>query len=171
MNRYVIFDRDGTLIKKVEYLKDPADIRLAHKSATTLVHLRNLGFRFGIITNQSQIDRHISSYAQVEDINLEIERRYRKFGIIFDFIKICPHLPEVNCECRKPNTKHGEEAINDYKIDRYNSYMIGDTESDMEFGIKLGLRCIRISEMKARKHNTLKYHNCNTFSKILNFIN
>jgi D-glycero-D-manno-heptose 1,7-bisphosphate phosphatase len=43
----------------------------------------------------------------------------------------CPHLPESNCNCRKPKSGMLLEAKYKHNIDMNNSWLIGDTEVDI----------------------------------------
>ena len=43
----------------------------------------------------------------------------------------CPHLPEINCQCRKPKPGMLLQAQKKYNIDMANSWMIGDKEADI----------------------------------------
>ena len=50
--------------------------------------------------------------------------------------------PESNSHRRKPNTGMLEELLKEYEIDIENSFMIGDRDSDIEFGKRGGLKTI-----------------------------
>ena len=143
--KYLILDRDGTIIRLVHHLKDPKLVEFIPGVANALEKLKGLGFRFGIISNQSVIGRGKASIEEVKAVNLRITNYFEKIGIEFDFFLFCPHKPEDNCLCRKPNTLLGETAIEDFSIDPGKSYMVGDAISDIEFGNRLGLKSIMIS--------------------------
>ena len=49
-----------------------------------------------------------------------------------DSIYYCPHVPEENCNCRKPKPGLLIKATNDFDIDLEKSYFIGDSESDLK---------------------------------------
>jgi D-glycero-D-manno-heptose 1,7-bisphosphate phosphatase len=143
--KYLILDRDGTIIRLVHHLKDPKLVEFIPGVANALEMLKGLGFRFGIISNQSVIGRGKASIEEVKAVNLRITNYFEKIGIEFDFVLFCPHKPEANCLCRKPNTLLGETAIEEFSIDPGKSYMVGDAISDIEFGSRLGLKSILIS--------------------------
>ena len=64
--------------------------------------------------------------------------------LALDDIKLCPHLSEDKCNCRKPNPGMLLEAAKEYSINLKNSYMIGDRVSDIKAGEKAGCKCIFI---------------------------
>lgn len=99
MQPYIIFDRDGTLIKDLPYLNDPEKVDLLPNAIDGLTVLKSLHFRFGIITNQSSIGRGLASWIEVESVNIKLLQICNDFGINFDFLLICPHLPEDKCDC------------------------------------------------------------------------
>ena len=144
MNNFIIFDRDGTLIEFEHYLIDPKLIKINKNTIRGLEVLITGGFKFGIISNQSIIGRGIASVEQVDIINNKMLEQFHSFGINFEFVYYCPHNPIELCSCRKPSTVLGEQAISKYQIDAGKSYMIGDMDTDIEFGNSLNLTTIKI---------------------------
>ena len=66
-------------------------------------------------------------------------------GGIIEKIYYCPHLANENCSCRKPNPGMIQQAIIDFptiKIEE--SYLIGDSDSDIIAGDKMGLNTIKV---------------------------
>lgn len=143
-NKYIFLDRDGTLIYDIPYLRDPDRIELLENATKGLIYLRNLGFRFGIITNQSGISRGLVTLDEVKAINSYLCTLLGKFDLFFDFVSLCPHAPMANCLCRKPKVLMGAQAIEKFNVDVSTSFMIGDKDSDMEFGARLNLGTVRI---------------------------
>ena len=143
-NKYVIFDRDGTLIRHVHHLHKLDQVEIFDEVSQVLEVLTRNGFRFGMVTNQSVIGRNIATQKQVENINNHIIEKITSKADRFDFVYMCPHLPETNCNCRKPSVELGKIAINQFNIDINASYYIGDQSSDFEFGRNLGLNVILI---------------------------
>ena len=146
MNKYVIFDRDGTLINHIHYLKDPNLVKLKPGAAAGLQLLLINKYRFGIITNQSIINRKIATEQEVINTNNKVRDICSDFKVNFDFINYCPHTPDENCKCRKPEIELGKVAISEFNIDVERSFYIGDQETDMEFAQRLGLKPILINQ-------------------------
>ncbi len=149
MNKYVIFDRDGTLIEHIHYLKDPNLVKLKPGTAAGLQLLLLNNFKFGIITNQSIINRKLASEQEVIDTNNKVRDICSDFKVQFDFIKYCPHTPEEMCKCRKPKIELGEKVILDFNIDVERSFYVGDQEIDVEFAQGLDLNPILINQNKS----------------------
>ena len=149
MNKYVIFDRDGTLIEHIHYLKDPNLVKLKPGTAAGMQLLLINKFRFGVITNQSIINRNLATEQEVIDTNNKVRDICGDFRAKFDFIYYCPHIPEENCNCRKPKTALGIQALTKFNIDIKKSFYVGDQKSDIEFARNLGLTPILINHMKS----------------------
>jgi HAD superfamily hydrolase (TIGR01662 family) len=149
VNKYVIFDRDGTLIEHIHYLKDPNLVKLKPGTAAGLQLLLLNNFKFGIITNQSIINRKLASEQEVIDTNNKVRDICSDFKVQFDFIKYCPHTPEEMCKCRKPKIELGEKVILDFNIDVERSFYVGDQEIDVEFAQGLDLNPILINQNKS----------------------
>ncbi len=65
-----------------------------------------------------------------------------------DDIFYCPHTPDDNCGCRKPEIGMGVDAVMKHGIDVSRSFMIGDHEKDLEFGRRLGCRSVKVGPDK-----------------------
>lgn len=141
---FVIFDRDGTLIENIPYLTDHNLINFKHDLFPALNILKSNGFNFGVITNQSVIGRRIASRETVNLINSKISNYLSSHGIIILFTLICPHNLGDQCDCRKPKPKLGKIAEK-FGVDLEKSYFVGDQESDMQFGKKLGCRVVQLN--------------------------
>jgi D-glycero-D-manno-heptose 1,7-bisphosphate phosphatase len=139
LQKFIFLDRDGTLIKLIPYLKNPAEVEVLDSSVRALNKL-SPHYKFGIITNQSLVGRGIGNMSEVSSVNQRVRDLYAKSGINFEFIYVCPHLPESGCVCRKPEPYLGKLAMTRFKIDQDRSFMVGDSVSDFEFGVNLGVR-------------------------------
>lgn len=55
-------------------------------------------------------------------------------------------MPELKraCDCRKPGTGMIEQAARDLNIDLAQSWMVGDTSTDMEAARRAGLRSVLV---------------------------
>lgn len=144
MNRYIFLDRDGTLIVHIHHLIEPEKVALKDRTIEGLQKLAHAGYRFGVITNQSVIERGLATREVVDSVNEKMAQLLIKSGVVLDFVFVCPHISATLCTCRKPMTALGEQAILKFEIDVDQSYMVGDRASDIEFGAKLGLRTILI---------------------------
>jgi len=147
MNKAVFLDRDGVINNDYDdyYVYRPEDVIINPGIPELLSHIKKRGFLIIVISNQGGIGKGIYTIGDVERTNARILHLLGTFKITPDEIYYCPHHPETGmCICRKPETVLFEKAISRYNIDVSKSYFIGDRETDMEAGIKAGLRVIKV---------------------------
>ncbi len=149
-NKAVFIDRDGTINVDVHYLNDPDKFEMYRGVGEGVEKLKENGFKIIVITNQSGIARGYFSEKQLSDIHERMKKEFREFNVELDGIYYCPHHPDDNCDCRKPNTGLFEKAIKKHDIDTKNSCMIGDKILDIEAGKKIGSKTILIPEPHLR---------------------
>ena len=146
MNSKAIFlDRDGVINKRIKkYVTSEDEFELIPNVEKWLKILAENGFKLIIITNQSMIGREISTVSELEKIHKKMQNEFLNAGFQIDKIYYCPHKPEENCFCRKPNLKLFEDAISDFSIDVEKSWIIGDEDSDIAVGEKIGCKTIKV---------------------------
>jgi len=132
MTRKIIFlDRDGVINHEVGYLHKVSDFKFIDEDFSSYAYLKQIGFSFIIVTNQSGIARGIYNEKDYHLLNDWIINEFKKHDIIILDSYFCPHGPEDNCKCRKPRTGMFVDAIERHSVDINNSWMIGDKESDI----------------------------------------
>ena len=138
--RYIIFDRDGTLIKHKKYLHKPEDIELVPGSRDIVLSFLKKGYLLFLHTNQSGVSR---GYFKIEDVKKCNEQMIRLLDInskIFEDICIACDYPPGLDSYRKPSTKYGLEIMKKYGIESNQLIYIGDNTSDLETAYKLNCR-------------------------------
>jgi histidinol-phosphate phosphatase family protein len=144
----VFFDRDGTLIKHVPYLSDPALVQLLPGAVDTLKRLRLAGFAVVLVTNQSALGRGMLTEDRLGQIHAELTRQLAAGGATIDGIYYCPAVPAgddrtiVEHPDRKPGPGMLRRAATDLKLDLAASWMVGDLISDVLAGLNAGCRSI-----------------------------
>ena len=138
----VFLDRDGTIMRDVDYCGDPAQVEVFPGAADALRRFKTNGYKLIIITNQSGIARSYFSEADYRAVELEFVRQLGD-GLI-DASYYCPDLPGTNSPRRKPAAGMIFEAQRDHHLDLARSYLIGDKTSDIECGRNAGVRTILV---------------------------
>jgi D,D-heptose 1,7-bisphosphate phosphatase len=136
--RFVVLDRDGTIIEERNYLSEPADVKLLPGAGAALRELRRLGFGLLIITNQSAIGRGHFDEARLDQIHERLRELLSADDVEWDGLYYCPHTPEADCSCRKPRPGLLSQAAEKLCFDLTESIVIGDKESDVEMGRRVG---------------------------------
>ena len=144
--RAVLIDRDDTIAKDVPYCDDPAKFELYEHVPPAIKRLNDAGYKVIVVTNQSGIGRGYFTEETLSRIHDKMIRTVEAAGGRIDDVFHCPHTPDDHCSCRKPEVGMGLAAISKHSINPRISFMVGDHEKDMEFGRRLGFRCIQVSE-------------------------
>src|SRR6185436_5745504 len=96
----VFLDRDGTLMRDVDYCGDPTLVEVFPGASDALRTLKRSGYKLIIITNQSGIGRGYFDELQYRAVETEFLRQLGS-GLI-DGSYYCPNLPSDNSLRRKP---------------------------------------------------------------------
>ena len=147
----VFIDKDGTLIPDIPYNVDPEKITLNEGVLEALVLLKERGYKFIMVSNQSGVARGYFEYNELQQVQDKIIELVSEAGIEFAGFYFCPHHPEgtveeysKECNCRKPAPGMLLKAAEELNIDLQNSWMIGDILNDVEAGKSAGCRTILI---------------------------
>ena len=144
--RAIFLDRDGVINKKRDdYVKSINELEIFPFVASAIKKLNNANFKVIVITNQSAINRNIITHKKVEQIHLTIQNYLKKNQSFIDAFYYCPHRPDENCICRKPKPGLLIKAIQDFKINPKESWMMGDSNSDLESGRLVGCNVMKIN--------------------------
>ncbi len=153
MNKKAVFlDRDGTITKHKDFITDESQLELEPGAAEGISILNDLGFTVVVVTNQPQVARGMCTESDIERIHRKMEELLAQKGARVDAVYFCPHHPEKNhpdippsamkyridCECRKPKAGMLKEAAQKLGIALTQSFMIGDTTSDLLAGKTAG---------------------------------
>lgn len=145
LRKAVFLDRDGVINKeRPDYVKNVKELEI-FDVASSIKKLRDGGFLVIVISNQSAVNRGLTTHENVKQIHFTIQEYLRKNGTKIDAFYYCPHRPDENCSCRKPKPGLLIKAIEDLGIDPKSSWMIGDRESDMEAARLITCKAIKIS--------------------------
>ena len=138
----IFLDRDGTLMRDVDYCGDPGQVEVFPGATSALRQLKKSGYKLIIITNQSGIGRGYFS----EDDYRAVEREFlRQLGDdLIDDTYFCADLPRMGSLRRKPAPGMILEARRDHGLDLGRSYFIGDKTSDIQCGQNAGVRTILV---------------------------
>ena len=162
--RFVMLDRDGTIIKECDHLSDPNDVELLEGAAAGLRALRNLGYGLVVVTNQPGIGRGQIDEAQLDEIHARMNALLAAEEITLDGVYYCSHAPEANCGCRKPAVGLALRAAGDHGFVLTESFVIGDKRCDIDLGRNIGAMPILVltghGDEEARQPDLKAAHIC-----------
>ncbi len=160
--RYVLLDRDGTINVERHYLSDPDHFELLPGALEGLKRLHSAGLGLVVVSNQSAVGRGYLDQGRLDAIHQKMTELLGKEGIILSGIYVCPHQPDEHCTCRKPEVGLGHRAAEEMGFDPKQTFVIGDKESDIAFGRRLGAKTILVltgygKEVKKRRQHGADY--------------
>ena len=151
-NKAVFFDRDGTLNVDIAYLHRPEDFVWIEGAKEAIKYVNDKGYLAILVTNQSGVARGYYPEEDIKKVYDWMNNELAKIGAHLDALFYCPHHPKGKnpaytkiCSCRKPDTGMVDEACLRFNIDRSKSYLVGDSERDLECAQKAGVQGIRFS--------------------------
>ncbi len=136
--RFVLLDRDGTLIVERNYLARVEDVELLPATARGLRLLHDAGLGLAVLTNQSGLGRGYFDWDALNAVHVRMTQLLADESIALDGIYVCPHTPEDNCDCRKPQLGLVRRAAAELHFDPAASFVIGDKPCDIELGRRIG---------------------------------
>jgi histidinol-phosphate phosphatase family protein len=128
----------------MNYLADPNKIHLYRGVIPALKQLKKNRWKLIIGTNQAGIAYGYLNLKILKKIHARLTKMFKQKGLRIDGILFCPHHPKDQCPCRKPQPGMLLEAKKRYHLNLKESIVIGDKESDIEWGQKAGLKTILV---------------------------
>jgi D-glycero-D-manno-heptose 1,7-bisphosphate phosphatase len=155
MVKAIFWDRDGVLNdvidrgenffvcgKKIRFTApyNYDEFRLRSGAVEVLETVGKLGYLRILVTNQPDIAYGKMPQKEHERIMLEVKK------LPFDDIFICFHRRDDGCLCKKPLPGMLHDATKKWDIDLSLSYMVGDTNDDLEAAKAAGVKFIVVSD-------------------------
>jgi D-glycero-D-manno-heptose 1,7-bisphosphate phosphatase len=143
MNKCVFLDRDGVLNReRGDYAYLPEHFELEPGIREAVDHLKASGYILVVVTNQAGISKGLFTREQMQVCHDILQKHLN--GKL-DHIYYAPYHPSVTESLsRKPDTLMFEKAIARFRIDPAASWLIGDSDRDIQAAQKLNIRTIKI---------------------------
>lgn len=174
MSKAFFIDRDGVVVKRY-YHQDsgvittpliPEQVEFIHGIVDVLHHVKKLGYKIILISNQPNIGLKKQSKENFEGISQKINDYLHKNDISLDGEYYCFHHPFADleeyrekCDCRKPEPGLLLKASKEHNIDMNNSWFLGDAVTDVQAGNKAGVKTILYANITESDYlHTLEEH-------------
>ena len=144
-NWTLFLDRDGVINERLidDYVKHLHELAILKGVPEAIARFSKLFGRIVVVTNQQGIGRGIMTEEDLDLIHGFIRNVIENVGGRIDRFYFAPQLHSENSPFRKPGTGMGLQAKADFpEIDFNKSLMVGDSESDIEFGMNLGMKTV-----------------------------
>lgn len=138
----VFLDRDGTLMRDVDYCGDPGKVEVFNGVTESLRRLKGNGYKLIIITNQSGLGRGYFNAEQYQAVQAELLRQVG--ANLIDATYMCPDTPDTGSKRRKPSPEMIFEAAREHNLDLARSIFVGDKKSDIDCGRNAGVKTLLV---------------------------
>ena len=160
----VFLDRDGVIVELVwdavdESFEGPntkEDVRLAPGAAEAIGRIRSLDYRTVVVSNQPGAAKGKASRDDLLDAHAQVVRLLAGQGVEIDDYRYCFHHPDAvvpalmgDCDCRKPKPGMLLDAAAALDLDLSRSWMIGDSDTDVEAARAAGCRTVLVENPRS----------------------
>jgi D,D-heptose 1,7-bisphosphate phosphatase len=136
-------DRDGVINEDKNYVHKKKNFIWRKNIFKAIKLLNDNGYQVFIITNQAGIGKGLYSEKQFHILNDWMLNEFIKKGSFIDQVYYCPYHPQAKIKkfrkktnLRKPGNGMILKAFKEWGISRTNSFLIGDSLSDIYAGKK-----------------------------------
>ncbi len=151
----ILLDRDGTVNVEVGRITRPDDLTLIPGIGPAITRAHEAGYLVGVVTNQPVLARGDVSVTELDAIHGRMEMLLAESRAFVDGIYVCPHHPDRGfpgevaalkgpCGCRKPATGLVDQAAADLNLDLAQTWLIGDSSSDVQCAMNAGLFAVLV---------------------------
>lgn len=152
LNKLVILDRDGVVnVDSDAFIKSLEEWEPIKGSLEAIAALSQNGFEVVIVTNQSGIGRGLLTADTLNRIHAKMIEHVQQLGGQIQIILFCPHHPEDQCECRKPNTGLYRELGKRLGSNFDGVYSVGDSLRDLQAAHSAGATPVLVKTGKGKK--------------------
>jgi len=141
----LFLDRDGVINRRIVngYVERLSDFQFLHSVPQAITLCKKVFARILVVTNQQGIGKGIMTEEHLSIIHTYLKEQIPEIDKIY-------HSPYLICDnniMRKPNIGMALAAKKDFSgIDFQKSIMVGDSQSDIEFGKNANMFTVLISE-------------------------
>ena len=147
MRKVLFLDRDGVINKDVSYLYKIADLQWVDGAKEALKLAHDSGYELIVVTNQSGVARGYYKETDVQILHDFMGNELFKAGAPILHFYYCPHHKDgtikryaIDCNCRKPKPGMLLQAIKDFDVDVEHSFLIGDSQCDVDAAETAGVK-------------------------------
>lgn len=168
----LFLDRDGVINVRIpnDYVKTAEEFVFISGVPESISRFNEIFGNVFVVTNQQGIGKGIMTVRNLQEVHDYMQDELRKTGAEITRYYFAPQLASENSEMRKPNPGMGLKAKEDFPTVNFEkSIMVGDSDSDIEFGKRLGMKTVKVDEnLKDRSGADACIRNLNELLKLLN---
>jgi len=147
MKKAAFLDRDGVINRKApedQYVTRWEQMEFLPGAREAIRWLNNAGFLVIVVSNQRCVAKGLITTDELDSLHGRMRREFQAAGARIDAIYYCPHDDQPPCGCRKPQPGMLLDAARTHDVNLAASWMIGDSEHDVEAGRNAGCNTARL---------------------------
>ncbi|MGA7449001.1 MAG: HAD family hydrolase [Terriglobales bacterium] len=147
MKKAAFLDRDGVINHKApdgQYVTRWEEMEFLPEVGEAIRCLNHAGFMVIVVSNQRCVAKGLITTDELDSLHAHMRREFQAAGARIDAIYYCPHDNQPPCGCRKPQPGMLLDAARAHDIDLAASWMIGDSDHDVEAGRNAGCNTARL---------------------------
>ena len=167
MDKAIFLDRDGVINKLIfnserNEFEPPftsEDLKINEGVTDALRLFSDNNYKLFLVSNQPDHAKGKTTLEELKKVHESLDKILKTEKIFFTEYYYCYHHPNgivneytIDCECRKPKPYFVLKAIQDYNIDKENSWLIGDRDTDIQCGIASGLKTVLIENPDSKNY-------------------
>ena len=166
----LFLDRDGVINVRIidGYVTKTEEFEFLPYVIEAFKIFKNKFKRIIVVTNQQGVGKGVMTIEDVISVHNYMNQQIENQGGKIDKIYFCPQLKSVADNYRKPSPQMAFFAKDDFpEIDFSKSIMVGDMNSDIEFGKNAGMKTVFIGDNELKINPDSRYDSLYDFAKNL----
>ena len=162
----VFLDRDGVVIKHIDYISNPKDVHLTSGISDFIKKARATGYSICVVTNQSGIGREYFSHADYELVNQRMLELLSEDEALIDKVLFSPYFEKskladclINKNLRKPRAGMLLNLAQELNLNLKDSIIVGDRATDLMAGVLAKLSAVYLLESKKTAQELYRFNN------------
>jgi D-glycero-D-manno-heptose 1,7-bisphosphate phosphatase len=147
MLKAAFLDRDGVINRKApegQYITRWEEVEFLPRVAEAIALLNLARFSVIVVSNQRCVAKGLLTVEDLERIHRRMVEHLAASNASITAIYFCPHDIDPACACRKPAPGMLLQAAREHLIDLPSSWMVGDSDIDVQVGRNAGCKTARI---------------------------
>ena len=150
--KLIVLDRDGVINEDSDnFIKSPEEWQPIPGSLEAIARLKQAEYKVAVATNQSGIARGLFGFDSLNRMHNKMLKMLADVGGGVDAIFFCPHLPDEECNCRKPKPGLMHDIAKRFDVDLMGVPAIGDSLRDLQSAREVGARPILVRTGKGER--------------------
>jgi D-glycero-D-manno-heptose 1,7-bisphosphate phosphatase len=144
----LFLDRDGVINERIvdDYVKTIDEFKFLNGSEKAIARMSAVFRYVFVVTNQQGIGKGVMTESNLMAIHDYMSEKILAEGGRISACYFAPQLANEGSEMRKPGTGMGLKAQQEFvDVNFSRAVMVGDSDSDIEFGKRLGMKTVKVS--------------------------